>query len=109
MEPKTLKDNQSEVLASKLEDLLPKIAEEEQLKVAEGLLRKLKRLKPNPGQVWAQLNLNEEEDKLFQILCKLVWGLSSSHRVYEVSNRGKAGKITSLGLTKMASCAIIEV
>jgi len=71
----TLKDNQGRDLTATLEALLPKVTEEEKHKVAEGLLEKLKRLNPNPGQVWADLYLNEEEDELFEILTGLAWGL----------------------------------
>ena len=71
---RTLRDNQSQVLISKLETLLPRITEEGKHKVAESLLKRLKRLEPNQDRVWADLHLPSEEDELFDILCKLVWG-----------------------------------
>lgn len=70
----TLKDNQSRVLAEKLEALLSRITEEEKRKVAESLYTKLKRCKPRPDRTWGQLYLSNEEDKLFDILLVLVWG-----------------------------------
>lgn len=70
----TLKGNQSEVLAENLEKLLPRVTEEGKRKIAESLLTKLKKCRPRPDRIWAQLNLSDEEEKLFNILCKLVWG-----------------------------------
>lgn len=69
----TLRDNQSKDLADKLENLLQTVTETEKHQVGTKLLLRLKRCNPNPGQTWSQLNLSEEEEELFSILCKLTW------------------------------------
>ena len=73
MNIRTLRDNQSQVLTSKLEALLPRITEKGKHEVAESLLKKLKRLAPDQDRVWADLHLLDEEDELFDILCRMVW------------------------------------
>ena len=70
---RTLKENQGKVLAAKLEELLPRIVEEEKHKVAEDLLKRLQVSKPNPDQIWSHLCLTGEEDSLFELLCEMVW------------------------------------
>ncbi len=67
----TLRDNQSKVLADKLEALLPGVVEEEKHQVAKNLLWKLKKCNPRPDQIWAYLHLTEDESQLFSILCRL--------------------------------------
>lgn len=74
---RTLRDNQSQVLADKLEELLPKITEEGKHKLAKGLLEELRVLKPNPDQKWADLYLTSEEDTLLTILEDIVWKKST--------------------------------
>ena len=82
----TLRDNQSEVLATKLKGLLPKITEETLHKTSEDLLHLLEECKPNPGRTWAMLFLDKEKSDLIEVLCKLAWGMGSSKPTSKASN-----------------------
>lgn len=85
----TLKEGQARELQGVLEKLLassPKPTEEgsemDQYQISARLLWKLRGCSPNPGQVWGQLYLNEKDEPLFEILCRMAWGPKKPVEVY---------------------------